>query len=202
MANPNILDATSVKYFNLVRRVEYQEHTPSTSPTSDYQTKTLVLKNLFNSGKVIKINRIRLSLQRVYNRTTSDGGNFALDFITDYTASDIVDRTYSGASSPFFIPSNDGYSQSVIRTPGYSLGPVGGSTAAEFLTVFPPLDTTGDGFLDQFTTNEYLYLNEGQALAIWMGSYGSATDPTDKIRQTEYFRGRGRVHIQYEEYTE
>ena len=157
---------------------------------------------MVNSGKVLKINRIRFSLQRVYNRSTTSSGYFSLDFITDYTASDIVDRTYSGASSPLFIPSNDGYSSSVIRTPGTTLGPVGGSTAAEFLTVFPPLNTTGDGFLDQFTTNEYLYLNEGQALAIWMNDYGSSTDPTDQRRQTEYFIGRGRVHIQYEEYTE
>jgi len=206
MANPNILDATSVKYFNLVESVALLNHTPSTSATSDYQTKTLVLKNLVNSGKVLKINRLYYSLQRVYSRTTTGGVTFNLHFITDYTASDIVDRTYSFATSPYYTPTDDGFSKSVIISPSRTIGAVGSSTFAKFLTILPSQDTTLTGLFDQFITNEYLYLNEGQALAIWANGYGGETLGTgeteiDHRRQSEYFLGRARVHIQYEEYT-
>ena len=103
MANPNILNSTSVKYHSLDVIIDKQLFTLS-SLTSDYQTKNIVSRNNTNSGKVFKITRIAIGNQQVSNFSPIVASELLpLTYITDYTDSSIGDTAYySSTAAPLY----------------------------------------------------------------------------------------------------
>jgi hypothetical protein len=188
MANPNILNSTSVKYHSIDVILDTQLFTPSSTLTSDYQTKNIVLRNNVNSGKVFKITRIALSNQKVGGR--NGPRSFYLTYITDYTDSSIGDTSLGYftlyGESRIFILSRD----IDVNTTPYNI--------TNTYPVLPPIEdwAGGSGFL--FHNCDHFYMKEGAALECYAtaGGYTLEQGPPN----AEYYRGRARIHINYEEY--
>ena len=184
MANPNILNSTSVKYHSLDVIIDKQLFTPSSSLTSDYQTKNIVLRNNTNSGKVFKITRIAIGNQQVSNLTNSRIRTFTLTYITDYTDSSIGDTAYySSTAAPLygearitFIREQDITSSKDINT----------------VSVLPSTSSTS-----LFQNSDHFYLKEGAALECYASASGYSSSA---LATAEYYRGRARIFIDYEEY--
>lgn len=190
MANPNILNSTSVKYHSIDVILDTELFTPSSSLTSDYQTKNIVLRNNVNSGKVFKITRIALSNQKV-GRLTSVSRNFYLTYITDYTDSSIGDTGY-----PYNPPASGiyyGESRIFILSRTISVGTTPANITNTY-PVLPPIEDWADnaGFL--FHNCDHFYLKEGAALECYATANGY--DPPI----ADWYQGRARIHINYEEY--
>lgn len=189
MANPNILNSTSVKYYSIQTVLDADLFTFSTSLTSDYQTKNIVLRNELNSGKIFKITRIVISNQAL---TTRSGQNrdFEVTFIKDYTDSTTGDfGSYSGSNSAIntFATSRVGRINSTIVNLAVNF--YGVKTVSKVL--LPSGNTT-----DLYYNTNFIYLMEGNAIEAYAEDGGGGYSyPT-----VEYYHGRARIHIDYEEY--
>ena len=195
MANPNILNSTSVKYVNYTRILEKELYTISTSPTSDYQTKNIVLRNDVNSGKILKINRIYFSNQCVSGRNTARR-DLHLTYITDYTDATIADTSLSYSSSVITY----GNTRLPVSTGGVSVYFKDGDPELQSKQILPQTYTqtsVGITTTSLFYGMESFYLMEGNALECWADAYGYNNGT---LTVAEYFRGRARIHIEYEEF--
>ena len=192
MANPNILNSTSVKYFELDVRLQKELFTISTSATSDYQTKNIVFKNEVNSGKVFKINKIYYSNQQVRSGGSTGQRDLYLTFITDYT---VLTNDTLGTDGSGNVVSSYSHERRMI-TNNLSLGTIAYNPTLVCKRIFPAEDTETTSI---YYGRDKLYFMEGNAFEAWAeadSGYGS-----QDLDYAEYFRGRARLHIEYEEYT-
>jgi len=190
MANPNILNSTSVKYFNYNKILEKERYTISTSPTSDYQTKNIVLRNDVNSGKILKINRIYFSNQCISTRNANSRSLY-LTYITDYTDSTIAD-TALGNNGTTFLP-RFGETRIEVTRNSPSVTYLYNNPIMVMAQIFP--SETSTSF---FYNWDSFYLMEGNAIECWASTSYSSQD----LAYAEFYTGRARIHIEYEEYTE
>ena len=185
MANPNILNVTSVKYYSIQPILYTDLFTFSSSLSSDYQTKNIVLRNNLNSGKILKISRISISNEALTN-TSGQNRDFEVTFIKDYTDSTVGDMTrYIGS-----ITAIGTYATARVRIATKNIA-VGGFGDIQSEQLLPSGNTT-----DLYYNTKFIYLMEGNAIeAIADDGGGGYSYPA-----VESYHGRARIHIDYEEY--
>jgi len=195
MANPNILNSTSVKYFNYTQILETQRYTVSTSLTSDYQTKNIVLRNDVNSGKILKITRMYFSNQSVANRNgLSNTRSLYLTYIKDYTDATIADTTVA-FNNVTYLPIYGDTRLDLIRG-NIRLTVPNNNPRLDAVQILPQTTIVGINTTNLLYGADSFYLMEGNAFECW--AYGGSTSD---LVQAEFTNGRARIHIEYEEYT-